>query len=361
MADQRAAIADRLFVHFMAPLVLGGELRPGRPIGGRNALALSEHGDVVDQELLSHVNLGRIRLARRLVPVDRLEGPSPAEWALAAAAHDTVQASHPELAGLFRASAPVRLLKVVKLTLEHIPEPASVGEALSRHTWLSRLLEITRTDTNVSFWVGKRSFLGQDPPARLLAWPELRRVHVDKTPHPLVDLPASGGHASPSEFADVVGSLLRKTPLTDLATCTRQAPEFRWSPELLALLSTRGGRTLALRALQSSIALDVETALGRASRTLLDARAQAPLAIVATLLGERSLAEAVDRAERATPQSETNSEDAHVARAVGAYGAVRLLASMEGALAPELAAAARSQLEPWTRTPAALTAATLLG
>jgi hypothetical protein len=361
MAEKRAVIADRLFAHFMAPLVLGGELRPGRPIGGKNALLLFENADVVDKELLSHVDLGRIRLARRLVPIDRLEPPSPAEWALAAAAHDLVQSAHPEMAGVFRGSAPSRLLKVVELTLARIPAPAHVGEALGRHTWFARLLELQRTDTSVSFWVGKRTYLGEDPPARLLAWPELRRVQIDKTPHPLVDLPGAGGHADPTQFAAVLGLFLRKTPLTDLATCTRAAPEFRWSEETLALLGARAGRTLVLRALEASLALDVETAVGRASRALLDARAAAPLAIVAALLGERALAEAVDRAERATPQSEATSEESRIARAIGAYGAVQLLGTMGNALAPDLAAAARGQLEPWTRTPAAVTTASLLG
>ena len=37
MAEKLVAISDRLFRDFMAPLVLGGEMRPARPIGGKNA------------------------------------------------------------------------------------------------------------------------------------------------------------------------------------------------------------------------------------------------------------------------------------------------------------------------------------
>lgn len=351
MAEKPVAIADRLFRDFLAPLVLGGELRPGRPIGGKNALLLGPFSDVIDKEHLAHVDLARIGLARHVAPIDRLEPPTPAEWALAAGLHDLVQSAHPELSGVFRGRAPARLVQVVTLLAERIAAPATVGEALSRHTWFARALEITRTDTSVSFWVGKRAFLGKDPPARLLAWPELRRVHIDKTPRPLVELPAAGGHIAAPEFEAGVTAWLRKTPLTDLATCGRHAPAFAWSPETLAFASARAGRTLALRALGDVAQLDVETALGRATRMLLAARATAALTVVCALLGEWALANAIDRAEHATPETEPPAEDALVARAVGAYGATQILAATTGTLRPDIARAVRWQLQPWVQSP----------
>ncbi len=360
MAEKPVAIADRLFRDMLAPLVLGGELRPGRPIGGKNALALGPFSDVLDKELLSQVNLARVRVARRLLPVDRLEAPTPAEWALGAMLHDIVQCAHPELTGMFRGRAPSRLLQIVELTAERVDAPRDVGDALSRHTWFSRALEITRTDSTVSFWVGKRTFLGTEPPARLLAWPELRRVHVDRTPRSLVELPTAGGHVLLPEFEAGMSAWIRKTPLTDLATCARALPKFQWSKETLELIATRGGRTLALRALDDLVALDVETALGRATKSLIDARAQSALAIVTALLGERALGAAVERAERAAPETEAPPEDAMIARGVGAYGAIELLASNESALPPSLARAVRWQLQPWLQTPAAQTTKALL-
>jgi hypothetical protein len=51
----------------------------------------------------------------------------------------------------------------VDLTLAKIPPPSSVLDALSRHSLLSRIFEITRTDTVVSWWVGSGTFLGTDP------------------------------------------------------------------------------------------------------------------------------------------------------------------------------------------------------
>ncbi len=360
MAEKPVAIADRLFRDFLAPLVLGGEIRPGRPIGGKNALCLGPFSDVLDKELLSHVDLARVRLARHLAPIDRLTPPSPEEWALGAGLHDLVQSAHPDLSGMFRGRAPARLVTVVTLTAERIAAPTNVAEALSRHTWFARAFEITRTDTSVSFWVGKRSFLGKEPPARLVAWPELRRVHIDKTPHPLVELPAAGGHVQPGEFEAGVSAWLRKTPLTDLATCGRTSPRFQWSPETLALASTRAGRTLTLRALGDVVALDVETALGRATQALIAARAVAPLAVVAALLGERALANAVERAERATPETEPPAEEALVARAVGAYGATQIMAANADVLRPDLARAVRWQLQPWVQSPPGQTTRALL-
>jgi len=360
MAEKLVGIADRLFRDFLAPLVLGGEMRPGRPIGGKNALSLGPFSDVIDKELLSHVDLARVRLARHLAPIDRLTPPSPEEWALAAGLHDLVQSAHPDLTGVFRGKAPSRLVQLVTLTADRIPAPAHVGEALSRHTWFARALEITRTDTSVSFWVGKRSFLGKDPPSRLLAWPELRRVHIDKTPHALMELPGAGGHVQAPELAAGVAAWLRKTPLTDLATCGRPAPRFAWTPETLALVSTRAGRTLALRALGDVASLDVETALGHATQALIAARATAPLAVVAAILGERALAQAVERAERATPETEPPAEDALIARAVGAYGASQILAANVNALRPDVTRAVRWQLQPWVQSPPGQTTKALL-
>ena len=363
MAEKPVAIADRLFRDFMAPLVLGGEMRPGRPIGGKNALALGPFTDVLDKELLSHVDLARVRLARRLAPVDRLEPPTPEDWTLAAGIHDLVHSAHPELTGVFRGKAPSRLVEVVTLTAERVAPAATVKAALSRHTWFSRVLEITRTDTNVSFWVGKRTYLGEDPPGRLLAWPELRRVQVEKLPRHLVELPDVGGHVPAQEFQAGLTAWLHKTPLTDVATCARDAPSFVWSPETLSLVSSRAGRTLALRALAEGIPLDVETALGRATQTFIAARAAAPLAIVAALLGERMLARAVERAEQGVPlgSAEAPTPDALVARGVGAYGASQLLAADARTLRSDLTQAVIAQLQPWLRLSAGETTKALLG
>src|SRR5580693_2233701 len=117
-------VSQRLFEDFLAPLVLGGEVRPGRPIGSRGALELGAGRVIADGDLLSRVQLGRTRIARRLAPVDPLEeGPTPCEWALGATLHDVVQAAHPGLDTPLRRIVPVRLLKLAEATLARIPPP----------------------------------------------------------------------------------------------------------------------------------------------------------------------------------------------------------------------------------------------
>lgn len=322
------AVAERLFVHFMAPVVIGGELRPGKPIGGKTALVMGDQRSVVDNELLSRVQLARVRLARKIAPIDVVDAPTPHEWALGAVLHDIVQSTHPEWSGLFRASAPKRLLEIAALTLAAIPPPTTVADALSRHTWFSRVMEIGRTDTKVSWWTGSQTFLGTEPPKRLQAWPELRRVQIDKTVHPLYELPSHGGRTPGDRFASTLATFLGRTPLTDLATCARPSPAFTWSRETLSLLSTRAGRTLAVRALEHVSSPEVDAALGRATKPLVLARATHALVVVLGLLGERAMAAAEERLlkNEASVLGTNVSEDLAFGRGLGAWAAMQQIA-----------------------------------
>jgi hypothetical protein len=274
MAADLAAIADRLFAGVMAPLVLGGALRPGHAIGARAALALGDgHRSATD--LSSRVRAGRVGRARRLIPVDSLPEASAGDWALAAALHDVLQSANPVFCATLRRRAAVRILDLAAATIERVPAPTTVGEALSRHTWFARVPEITRTDAVVSWWLGSRTFLGVEPPRRLQAWPDLRRVSVARSTRLLLDLRPPLA-VDPVRLDETVAAILARTPLTDLATCTRPAPVFRWGQTSLALVATRAGRTLVLRALDRLAPTDVDAVLERATRELL---AQEPAAL----------------------------------------------------------------------------------
>ena len=329
-------VAERLFVDFMAPLVLGGALAPGRPIGARAALAFGADRAPVDVDRLAHVQLARVRCARRLYPIDRVAGPTAAEWALAAALHDLIQSAHPGLGGAFRRSAPSKLASLAEATIERVAAAATVADALSRHTWFSRVLEIARTDTVVSWWVGKSVFLGAPAPARLTAWPELRRVHVDTTPRSLVELPSSGGAIDPARFAAALGQWLARTPLTDLAQCARTTPAFAWSADTLALVATRAGRTLALRAMgitaESAPPAAIDRALGRATRRLFESRAWKALPPALDLLAERALADAQSQEPHREPVARGGTDDVAFARGAGALVARRWIDSPDAQL-----------------------------
>ncbi len=318
------AVAARLFEGVMAPLVLGGSVRPGHAIGACAALALGSGASTptADPGLLARVQKGRVRRARILVPIDDVGPPTGAEWALAAALHDVLQAMNPRLDTAMRRGAAARLATLASHTIESVGPPQNVHEAVSRHTWLARMLDVARTDTSVSWWSGSRIFLGVDPPSRLLAWPGLRRVHVTSASRGLLELaPLAIERAIP---VGVLAELLARTPLTDLATCTRAGPPFAWGSATVALVATRAGRTIAMRALARLPVAEVDAALGRATRGAL-AKDQSGARPVLELLAERAIAEAQGPIGAVT--GAPLAEDAIFARRTGATAALRMLES----------------------------------
>jgi hypothetical protein len=355
-APDFAGIADRVFCDFMAPLVIGGAMKTHKPIGSKVALAIGAERVAGDPELVSHVNLARIRRARRIVAIDRVEDATAAEWALACALHDVVQANHPGFDGALKRRSATKLLDMVDATLERTPPPRDLRDTLSRHTWFARIFEITRTDTDVAWWVGSSHFKGTDPPARLLAWPELRRVNVTHTPRPLMDMPAGGAAIEAMRLGTAVTAFLAHTPLTDLATCARATPFFAWGAPTLSLIAMTGGRTLAERALAREPKGAVDAALGRATRALATKRAWKAVEIALELLAERALAEAYaasSPSEAARPVKASGTPDAAFARAAGALVARARITSDLSALPPAECARLVAALEPITSSSAA--------
>lgn len=317
--DDPQALCDRLFETFLGPLVVGGTMRPGKPFGGKGALSFGDHRRPSDVDLLSRCELARVRIARRLAPVDTFEpAPTGDEWALAAVLHDLVQSTHPGFDAVFRRSGPRRILDVVESTLERIAPAVDVGACLSRHTWFSRMFELARTDVDVRWWTGSERFLGTDPPARLVAWPELRRVTQTRTPRPLMDLPTSGSAVDAHRFTCAVESFLKKTPLTDLATLHRASPGFAWTHENLSLAATHAGRTLAVRALALLPQRAVDAALGRATKQLFTAKAVRALFVAVDLLRDRALSAASTRLETDDPEPlSLGADESDAAFAIG--------------------------------------------
>jgi hypothetical protein len=317
-----AEVADRL-LRFLLPLVVGGPITPGRPIGAKVALSLAGQAETLDKELVSHLQLGRVRKARLLAPIDRLPPPDGHDLALAAALHDIVQTTHPGFDRVMRRGEPNKLLDYASQILDRVPAPASVGIALARHTLFARALEITRTDTVVSVWAGKQTFLGETPSSSSTMWPRLRRVNKSESRHTLVELPATGASVDPAKFSRVLSAFLARTPLTDLATVTRPSPGFGWTSETLSLVATQRGRALALRAMGLLPGLRVDEALGGATRKLFEMQAWSAASIALELLKERALADAI--APSTEKEKAKVEADAAFARAAGALAARRQL------------------------------------
>jgi hypothetical protein len=323
VAAQLEAIASRLFADVMAPLVLGGAMRPGHAIGARAALELGSLGNAtLDADIESRVRAARVRRARVLVPIDELGPPASVEWTLAAALHDILQATNPSFDTSLRRRAARRILKLAAEAVDRVGSPANVLEALSRHTWLARVLDLARTDSEVSWWIGSQTFRGIEPSRRLQAWPKLRRVSVARSPRTLLELaPLAVERAA---LVDAVAKLLACSPLTELATCTRVTPPFSWSDATLALVASAPGRTLALRALARLSPTDVDLVLGRATRDALARKPELARSAV-VLLADRAIAEA--QGHLPAPRRAPVAADAAFARGLGAAAARQLLTS----------------------------------
>jgi hypothetical protein len=354
--DDAQALCERLFTTFLAPLVLGGEMVPGKAFGGKHALEIGARTPS-DVTTLSATTLARVRVARKIAPVDLFEpAPSGDEWALAAVLHDLVQSTHPGFDATFRRSGPARLLAVIDKTLERIPSPLTAGDALSRHTWFSRMFDLARSDVEVRWWTGKETFLGTEPPARLLAWPELRRVQQITTPRPLMDLPTCGASVDLNRFSMAVQGVLAKTPLTDFATLARDTPAFAWTHENLTLLSTHAGHTMVLRALALLPDRAVDAALGRATRALMEGRALRAAMVALDVLRDRALRSAEARLSSDAPDplaAGPESNDAAFAVSAGALVASEWIARTGGGFREAERSALLAVLRPAATAPAA--------
>jgi hypothetical protein len=254
----------------LGPLVLGGRMTPVRPFGPRFALTFAAGRSLIDVDLRTRIDVARVRVARQLEPVDVLPDVSPAEWALAAAFNDLIQVTNHELSGPLTRSRHKTLLAATIELLRAIPPPRTPLEALCRHSLFSRVLEAFRTDSALKWWTGSAAFRGRPPSKRLAAWPELRRVHVDKTKVPFVKMVEGITTISSEDFAAAVGAFLALTPITDFASAARPSPVFRWSKGTLSLVGSPIGRSLAGRAIARGGAplAHVRAALEGAARDL---------------------------------------------------------------------------------------------
>lgn len=268
MNEQVRARLYELGERVLAPLVLGGAVHPVRPFGAKLALSAERGFRMADEELESRIDVARVRQARRVAPIDYLGPPTPGEWSMVAALNDLLQASNHELSGVMTRGRHQALLESLLELAKVLSPPRTIAEVLSRHATFARLFDLVRKDVRVSWWTGSASFRGREANRRLLSWPELRRVHSEEKRvglHAMADdLPRVPKHA----FEEGILALLRHTPLTDLATAARKAPEFAWSAPAVALVSTDVGRTLARRVIVRAAREEAIAALRRATERI---------------------------------------------------------------------------------------------
>jgi hypothetical protein len=270
----------------LGPLVLGGPVHPVRPFGGPLGLRSGIQRRIVDADLASRLDVARVRRARLMAPVDALPELDEGDWALLAALNDLLQLTNHNLTSPLTRGRHACLVANLRWLCERIPAPRDVASALSRHATFARALEIARTDSTVSWWTGSARFRGTPPPARLLAWREIRRVNVDARKVPLAEMIAGIPSVTPTDYADLLSLWLGRSPLTDLATLLRSTPSFAWSASTLSLVATPSGRALTVRAFlkhpQDAVLATLQTAARHVPPQLEEARQLAEDVIATT-------------------------------------------------------------------------------
>jgi hypothetical protein len=189
VADKQDAGAARpppFVSRFLLPLVKGGTLHVGRPLGARALAAMVAAfrpgrrrvlslRDMAEEDALAELARLRHGRARALLVDASLPPLDESSLRLGVAVHNLLGLLHPDLA---RRSLERRQEQIVAATLPiaDLGPPRSAEEVVRRHSLLARLGEITRTEHVVEFWAGRRRFVGRPPPAHLLALPRMRRV-----------------------------------------------------------------------------------------------------------------------------------------------------------------------------------------
>jgi hypothetical protein len=261
-------MSRRFVSEFLLPLVKGGALHVGRPMGARaveriaaglasapEGFALGEvasdgTAELPPSERDALVELVHHRQRRIAELLPRADAPvlDLVTLRLGAAVHNLLALGHPEIAGRGQEARQERIASAAALLAGAGP-PRSVGEAVSRHSLLARLPEIVRSDRIVHFWVGRRSFVGRLPPRRITALPRLRNVRVElvrRTWLREIGIPAVGRTA----FL----ALNLASPLGEALDPLRLEPPLAWSRILSVLRFPALCRAVAGRALDLGVA-----------------------------------------------------------------------------------------------------------
>jgi hypothetical protein len=235
----------RAFVSsFLRPLVRGGRLHVGRPLGARAVEGLGRGEDAAAEQLAD----SRRAVAARFLP----DAPAPpldeATLRLGAALHDLLVLVHPGIDGPGVVRRQERVARAAH-GLASLGPPASALEAVNRHSLLARVAEIARTDSTVSFWLGRETYVGRVPPPRVTALPKLRRVRVD-----VVKRAWLREIGVPAVAREAVLALGVASPLGEALDPLRLEPALCWSRILPVLRAPALARIVAGRMLEVGVA-----------------------------------------------------------------------------------------------------------
>ncbi len=228
---------------FVLPLVRGGQLLVRDPIDAEELQALID-GLAHASEALVAVDDARAEVLSELVVRPPALVLDAEELQLAAALHDVLFLSHPRAGSWATGSGALRRVAEAARRFGSVPMTGDRTRVLARHGLLHGVFTIRRTDTKVSWWTGSATFLGQRPPPRLTAWPNMRRVQVETTLSGVQEL------FSLPEAAPVLSAMLRRSPLTLLLAGPDAVVPVHWEEAVFLLRDAELARALAYRALR---------------------------------------------------------------------------------------------------------------
>lgn len=218
---------------FALPLVRGGKVHVGAPLGRAGLRQLQQAAPrLAGTDTAAELSAARQEIIAELLfhaPAPGLD-EDPYTLPLLLAVHDLMFLLHPAAQGLLFSDRRLRrvagfAMAVCRQAVKALKRPDGHTARLlcERHSLLHSLFTVSREDVRVSFWAGRREFLGTEPPARLLAWRSVRRVHEERWRVvwylQMLGLPGGIGRLG-------IDALLAASPLTDLLMPRRLDPPF---------------------------------------------------------------------------------------------------------------------------------------
>lgn len=303
MADVPAklqATYDGLVEGFVLPLVEGGEVQLGRPVGPGCAAFFADA--VPTSEDVRHRIFGAlVRQGDEITGLDRVPFPGFAVTALAAAAHNLLTVTDPALDRVFARGARQTILGWTDRWLELVPLPATRGDAVARHVLLEPILALRRKDTVVKNWAYTYRFFGRHVPGNVTALPTIRFVRTFETLTELKNLFRGEKEDPKLALADRHRALVARSPLTELLHAS-ELGEFRFGLALLHCLADdalRSGMARQVAQRDESLMPLLGAALVAPALTAVPALLDVALRFVV----EVHLVLALDVAVRTTPSS----------------------------------------------------------
>lgn len=268
---------DAFLDQFLLPLVAGGEVHVGQPLDSNDLAELTIYVAARDAQVLG-VEATCMQQAAELWLFPVQPRVTPTALRLTVAVHNLLFLSHPVSARWRVGKRGRRRIEGFIQQCLELPPPRSDDELVERHIFVGYLDRLTRMDTEIRYWLGSYSFMGQQPPPRLLRFPQLRRVRQSRR-----QVGWLGSELSTRQL-ELLTMLLAASPLTDLLTPDRPAPAFSWRPVCSYLSSRWMARLVCHHYLERGLAT-VAPALALAFWELCASDAQGKGAALRTVCG----------------------------------------------------------------------------